>query len=105
MLDKDPARQKLKNPLLKRVENKEKVDKACKQIELTIKLGDDQFREAYNNILTDFNDGRKVSKDISDTFQILDKASELSLDDAFDSYAYFIQNACKKYESNKISTR
>ena len=101
MLDKDPARQKLKNPLLKRVENKEKVDKACKQIELTIKLGDDQFREAYNNILTDFNDGRKVSKDISDTFQILDKASELSLDDAFDSYAYFIQNACKKYESNK----
>ncbi|QDW22360.1 hypothetical protein [Flavobacterium sp. KBS0721] len=100
MLDQDPARKKLKEPLIARLQSKNKIDKACKQPKLLNDLSCSQFQEVFHKNLLDLNDGKKSSKDITETYEILEKASNHSLDDSFDSYVYFIQNAIKRYEIN-----
>lgn len=100
MLDDDPARKKLKQPLLARMENKNKIEKARNQNKLLTDLNCDQFQEVFRKNLLDLNEGKRVSKDISETFEILEKASNHSLIEAFDSYVFFIQNAIKRYTLN-----
>lgn len=100
MLDDDPARKKLKEPFVKRIESKTIVNKACKQSNMLAGLDNYQYQEVFKKNLIDLNNGKRVSKDIAETFEILDKSSEFSLNDAFESYLYFIQNAIKRYEVN-----
>lgn len=100
MLDNDPARKKLKEPFKKRIENKLKIDSACKNTIKLNELNNGQFQEVFRKNLTDLNNGKRTSKDITDTFEILDKSSNIPLMESLESYKFFIQNAIKKVESN-----
>jgi hypothetical protein len=100
MLDDDPARKKLKKPFVKSIESKTIINKACKESNMLATLSNSQYQDVFRKNLMDFNNGMKVSKDIAETFEILDKSSGLSLNDAYESYMYFIQNAIKRYEVN-----
>lgn len=101
MLDKDPARRTLKAPLLRMIESNKKIKSACTEYDRLDKLSPSQFIKVFKRNLKDLNSDRISTKDITETTNILEKASELSLSDSFEAYQYFIQNAIKKYESNK----
>jgi hypothetical protein len=100
MLDDDPARKKLKKPFVRSIESKTLINKACKESSMLATLDNSQYQDVFRKNLMDLNNGKKVSKDIAETFDILDKSSGLSLNDAYESYMYFIQNAIKRYEVN-----
>lgn len=101
MLDQDTARMKLKAPFLNRIENKNKVKNATEKIGAITTLDKNQFQEVSRKYIEGLNSGIRTSKEISETYEIIDKASKLSLNDSFESYMYFIQNVIKRFESNR----
>lgn len=101
MLDTDVARQKLKQPFLNRIESKKRVKEACEQISSISSLNTNQFMEVSRRYIEGLNSGTRTTKEIAETFDSLEKASNMSLLDGFDTYMYFIYNATKRFEANR----
>ena len=101
MLDQDSARKKLKQPFLNRIKNKETIKSACDQFNNISKLNTPQFKEVSRKFLEGLNSGKRTTKDIFETYELIEKASNLPLSDSFETYMYFIHNANKRFETNK----
>ncbi|WP_332453182.1 hypothetical protein, partial [Chryseobacterium aquaticum] len=101
MLDQDPARRKLKKPMQDRLDNKAKIKNATENYDSMGSLSTKQFVEVTHKYLEGINSGTRVSKDIDDIYSTIEKASTLSLEEAFESYMYFVENANKRYELTK----
>ena len=97
LLDQDPARRRLKEPLIKRITNKEKIDIASKDFKKINELSPNQYIEVFNTNLSQLNSGRLAVKKIDDTYEIIEATANTSLSIAYKSMAYFIQNAINKY--------
>lgn len=101
LLDKDKAREKLKLHFTKRIESKNKVDEAKNKYNKISELSTIQSMSLFNKSLEELNSNTRVSTNISNTFEILNKASSIPLSSSIKGYCYFIQNAIKKFEVNK----
>lgn len=100
IIDTDPARRKLKEPLLKRIGRKEirkKADDDFHQVsEIKPSLEIAQFAE---NKLAQLNAGKFTCKELKETLYILENISTLPLEDSYSCAAFFIANAIKKYQN------
>lgn len=98
MLDQDDARKSLKDSLKKRIESNSLIKTGCNDYNKLIGLSAYQFNRVFYNNLKDLLNRKLVTKDIKDTFDVIEKSSTLTLSDAIYGYQYFIQNACMRYE-------
>jgi len=96
LLDQDPARKSLKEPLQKRIESKEQIKLATKDYGKISKLTPSQYVEVFKTNLAQLNSGRMSSKKIEDTYEIVEATAKISLSDAYESISYFIQNVISK---------
>jgi hypothetical protein len=101
MLDQDSARKKLKEPLIKRIESNNKITAGSTDFNTLHDLNPYQFGKVFKKNLKDLNSGKMVTREVKSTFDLIEKASTLSLKEAFEAYQYFIQNAIKRFESNQ----
>ena len=102
MLDNDPARLKYKDAMIKRLEKNKRIESAKKNYNNIDTLNTDELNSLFNKNISQLGNGKITSRNILETYPILEKISNLPLSDAYSSASYFIENIIKKQESNKI---
>jgi hypothetical protein len=101
LLDQDPSRKKLKEPLLRRIKNNSIINTAVSKSDHLDDLNPSQFERVFYKKLEEQNSGRVAPEDLISSLRIIDSASNLSISDAFNAYIYFIQNANRQIGRNK----
>jgi hypothetical protein len=92
LLDQDPARKRLKEPLLKRLASNNKIKKASKELLNLKELSPVEYMEVFNRNLAHLHSGKLSSLTIEKTYNILEVSSKTPLSVAFPSLSFFIQN-------------
>lgn len=100
MLDIDPARQKYKKPIQKRLERNKKLDAAKEDLCEIKKLNDEELKEFFEKNISQLQNEKITTKKVEDMYPILERSSMVSLSDSYSSFAFFIENIIKK---NQIS--
>ncbi len=101
VLDTDPSRKILKAPLMRRIENKELRIKADKDFNKICDIKSIHDISKYSeDKLAELNSGKLTSKDIKDTFSVLENISKLPLEGSFNCASFFISNAIKKCQNS-----
>lgn len=96
ILDQEPSRQKLKDPLLLRLKSKEKIKKASDELENLKQLTENEFHELFDSKLGNLNSGSIAYTPLNKTYNILEVTAEIPLSKSFGSLKFFIQNEIQR---------
>nr|WP_320058765.1 hypothetical protein [uncultured Bacteroides sp.] len=104
MLDNDPARRRYKAPILDRIDKYNRIELAKNNLKKIESLSTDEVDSLCNKCIIQLENGEITSRQIDETYPILEKISSLPLSDAYSLASYFIENVIKKQEINKSYT-
>lgn len=106
LLDQEPGRKILKEPLLKRIESKNKIKNASEQLSKLNELSAIEYNEVFNRKLALINSHKIACVNLDKNYEILEVLSKRPLSLAFSSLSYFIQNEISRIhpDFNLINT-